>query len=175
MTEPTIPFHPRPATSLSHRLPWQELLRIASFAFVGCTGLFIDVNTFSFGMTFLSPGWARTLALAIGVTWNFIGNSLLTFRVQDFSGLGRRYVNYCASCLIGVGVNWGISMSILQQFPETRSMLWLPLLIGAAAGMGFNYTLCRLWVFQDKTTDINNSEELINGGETVREPRRQAA
>ncbi|OYW13973.1 MAG: hypothetical protein B7Z55_16185, partial [Planctomycetales bacterium 12-60-4] len=84
-----------------------------------------------------------------------------TFGDRQRADFWSQYVSYCASCLVGAVVNWGTSVALWYLVPSLQSQPWVPPLFGVIAGMGFNYVLCRLWVFRDHSPlEVSKAGEL---------------
>jgi len=133
-----------------HRLyefRYRELLYFTKFAAVGASGMLVDLGCFLAALSLFPPAVARGVAIWVAMTWNFGGNRMLTFRHARHDDFWTQYVQYCLSCLLGAAVNWGASVGIWNTWPGSQSMPWVPALAGVIAGTGFNYVLCRKWVF----------------------------
>ncbi len=127
------------------RREWTYFL---TFAAVGASGMIVDVVTFLLALSLFPPSAARAVAIWVAMTWNFGGNRTFTFRGHRRDDFWSQYVGYCLSCLVGAVVNWSISVAAWSYVPGLSSTPWLPPLLGVAGGTGFNYVLCRWWVFR---------------------------
>jgi len=125
--------------------------RLVQFCLVGTTGMFVDLLVYSILLTFLPLTAARALAIWTAMTWNFALNRTITFSHARGGPLTRQYILFCASCLLGGVVNWGVSVGLCWAwsfFDQRR--LWAAVL-GILAGTAFNYVLSERVVFaQDK-------------------------
>jgi putative flippase GtrA len=126
----------------------QEGSYFLTFAAVGASGMIVDLATFLLALSLFPPALARAAAIWVAMTWNFGGNRALTFRNHGRGDFWTQYVSYCCSCLLGASINWVVSLVFWEAVPQWSNQPWLAPLLGVAAGMGFNYTLCRLWVFR---------------------------
>lgn len=138
----------------------RETTYFLKFAAVGVSGMVIDLLGFVAALTLFPPAVARALAIWVAMTWNFGGNRLLTFNDRARGHFWGQYVGFCLSCLLGAAINWGVSLALLQSTPYWQERPWIPALLGVLAGMGFNYTLCRLWVFgRDRSPAVSDQNE----------------
>jgi putative flippase GtrA len=123
------------------------------FGMIGGVGFLIDACI----LTFLS--WSHEFDLyaarcisfcfATFITWWL--NRSITFEVEA-AGTGsrpREYARYVAVQVGGALINYGIFAIVISGFPIFRGWPFLPLAIGAAGGLLFNYQLSRAWVFRD--------------------------
>lgn len=135
------------AGKLARMFTSMATLRFARFSTVGAAGFVVDALVFFAAVNLLHLGWAAARALAflvaVGVTWQ--GNRRLTFRSQASPRreAGLYLGVQCAGCLVNY-------LAFLAAVAVVGSGQWLvlPYLVGTAAGMVFNYTLLRTWVFK---------------------------
>ncbi len=126
----------------------REFAYFLKFALVGASGMVVDLMCFLAALSVFPPAIARAAAIWVAMTWNFGGNRMLTFGDQRQADFWSQYLSFCASCLLGAVINWGTSLALWYWIPSFQSQPWAPPLAGVVAGMGFNYALCRLWVFR---------------------------
>ena len=119
------------------------------FALVGLSGMVIDLAVYAVLLGWLLNETARGLAIWIAMTWNFFLNRNFTFSYARQSSLLRQYLGFCGSCLVGAVANWSTSVLLctLNSFFAENKIL--AAIAGVAAGMIFNFLLCRRVVFQD--------------------------
>jgi dolichol-phosphate mannosyltransferase len=131
------------------------LARPIQFVFVGCTGMVIDLVSFSLLVNLLDFGTARALAIWLAMTWNFWLNRRLTFAYALDRHPFPQYVLFCLSCLLGATVNWGVSFT-LHRFVEffSRAKI-LAALCGIVAGTGFNFLMSDRLVFRRPPRDAS--------------------
>ena len=95
--------------------------------------------------------FAATLRFAIWIamTWNFFLNRNFTFSYARRGSLLRQYLGFCGSCLVGAVANWSTSVTLCALNSFFLKNKILAAIAGVAAGMIFNFLLCRLVVFRD--------------------------
>lgn len=119
------------------------------FSGVGAVGFVVDALVFFFVVNGLHANWAAARALAflcaVGVTWQ--GNRRVTFGSNASPrGESVRYLAVqCGGCL----VNYGAFVACAKIL-DPGGWLVVPYLAGTAAGMIFNYTLSRCFVFRPR-------------------------
>ncbi len=125
---------------------------LAQFILVGASGMIIDLSAYAFGLwlQIFPLSVARGLAIWIAMTWNFWLNRTVTFSFSKNEPWWRQYVAFCGSCLVGALVNWGASLWLTQSFPFFEAHKLMAAAVGVVAGTLFNFTLCRIVVFQKK-------------------------
>lgn len=131
-----------------------EVSKLSKFLLVGATGLAVDLSAFSALIGVTSVPVARAAAIAVAMTWNFVLNRHFTFGVsldQSVTGIVGQYLRFCCSCLLGALVNWTVGLALMHVLPESASVRVLAVIAGVAAGTGFNYALCRHFVFNAVT------------------------
>ncbi len=122
------------------------MLTFLRFSFIGTLGFIIDATVFFLSVNLLALNWAesRVLAflMAVGATW--LGNRRVTFRssAPPKTEVLRYFAVQSGGCL----VNYLSFVGFAAAFGTGR---WLiaPYLVGTAAGMIFNYSLSRYFVF----------------------------
>ncbi len=122
--------------------------RFVKFGFVGASGMFIDLGAYSLLMLVMPMQFARGLAIAVAMTWNFIWNRNVTFADSRRHSWFRQYVGYCASCLVGAAVNWWVSLTVGGLHPWLKDHPLYAAVLGVIAGMLFNFAFCLLLVFR---------------------------
>ena len=149
-----LPF-PRPASPSRWRAStkaaqgWRPVLqRFSQFAFVGASGMIVDLGLYGLLLAVLPQTAARAAAIAFAMTWNFVWNRQLTFADAPRQNWRRQYAGYLVSCLVGASVNWWTSLSLGGLFPPLADQPLLAALIGVIAGTVFNFAICSLVVFR---------------------------
>jgi dolichol-phosphate mannosyltransferase len=117
------------------------------FTLVGASGLVIDLICYSAAMGVMSKGPARAIAIWIAMTWNFAFNRNITFAYTRDEDILSQYGRFCLSCMLGAFVNWLVSMSLVTTLPWFADHALIAALPGVAAGLLFNFTICRWAVF----------------------------
>lgn len=130
---------------------------LVQFICVGATGMVIDLSAYALLLWFLPMPEAsrlpvaRALAIWVAMTWNYWLNRTVTFSFAKSEVWWRQYLAFCGSCLIGALVNWGASVWLTHSFPFFSAHKLTAAAVGVVAGTLFNFTLCRVVVFQKKT------------------------
>ena len=88
-------------------------------------------------------GWARLGGFVVAVTWNFFLNDRFTFRAERRHPLPVRYALFVGACAFGGLFNWAVSVGLHSQIPFFESFYSLAVLVGAVAGLAFNFTGAR--------------------------------
>ena len=117
------------------------------FAFVGASGVVVDLALFTLLKIWLDLPVARALAIWGAMTWNWWLNRRLTFSYSRQNSALPQYLGFCLSCLVGAVVNFGISVFLIRQSEFLASVPQLAALAGVVGGMAFNYLICSRFVF----------------------------
>lgn len=142
--------------NLYHRLTGQLLLppQLVSFGFVGCTGLAVDVTSFTvLHEAGMAPLLARAFSLAAAtlVTWTM--NRHLTFaRVER--AIGNEASRYVAVTLCAQGVSYLTFAALL--FIARQAAPQILMLVGALVGAGFSFLGHKLFSFAPHTRDVGS-------------------
>jgi putative flippase GtrA len=121
-----------------------------SFTFVGLVGLAVDAGVFALlTRTFLwSIASARTASVCAAIFTTWILNRTLTFAEHRSPRRGAEFARYAAVQASGLVVNIGVFALCLWLVPALRQVPLVPLVLGAAAGFAFNFTVMRTLVFR---------------------------
>ena len=68
--------------------------------------------------------WPAVLAIAIALTWNFSLNRRLTFNDARRGSIGRQYLRYVLSNLLGIGVSLTLSLVLPNQSASSGATGW---------------------------------------------------
>ncbi|MEZ5950713.1 MAG: GtrA family protein [Planctomycetaceae bacterium] len=101
----------------------------------GASGVVVDLLIFSLLLAWSSFPSARAGAICSAMTWNYLWNRQLTFADRRREAWLGQYLKFCASCLLGASLSWGISTFLWQQF---SSQLQYPQI----AAMGYSGAFC---------------------------------
>ncbi len=111
----------------------------------------IDLGAYMALLDVVPLGAARAMAILAAMTWNFALNRSITFddvSTPQRAGVVWQYLLFCSACTLGASVNWGVSVGLSTWMAFFDQWKVLAAFTGIIAGMGFNYTLCRLVVFR---------------------------
>jgi putative flippase GtrA len=123
--------------------------RITVFGGVGAIGFAVDAGMlqalFLMGM---APLRARLISFPLAVTVTWLLNRRWTFR--DRSAMGGRlgYPIYLLGQALGALLNMGVFVVSIHLRPTMAMHPIVPLAVGAAAGLAFNYLWSSLLVFR---------------------------
>lgn len=127
------------------------------FCLVGATGLGVDLVMFTVLLGFLPLFIARALAIWIAMSWNFVFNRQFTFRTDRHHRGLKQYGLFCASCLGGAVVSWGVSVGLSHQTVFFGGHPLLAAVLGVVAGTGLNYLFSRHVTFRLNPSQIDNA------------------
>jgi putative flippase GtrA len=134
-------------------------LSILRFAVIGALGMPVDaavlwLMTHAAG---LDPYTGRVISWLCAASFTWIGNRYFTFRARRARGLagaGREWLRFLAANAVGGLVNVGLYSCLVRFAPPPLNNLYIALVVGVLAGLGFNFTLSRLMVFKTPTPPI---------------------
>lgn len=126
-----------------------NLPRWFRFAMVGGLGFIVDGSILAagvhvFGMDPVN-GRGISFSCAIVVTWLF--NRGFTFNIQQSSLRGTEFFRYFASGLLGLAVNLGTYLAVINEVPLTARYPLLALILASALAAVFNYWSSSNFVF----------------------------
>lgn len=124
-----------------------ERRRLSSFAVVGGIGFIVDAGILSALVQI--AGWshipARALSFAGAVTVTWYLNRRWVF--TPTANRTREYGSYFGVQTVGAVINLGTYAAVIAAFPSLARLPVLPLAIGSAMALLFNYTAAKRWVF----------------------------
>ncbi|MFT3810235.1 MAG: GtrA family protein [Micropepsaceae bacterium] len=131
----------------------QRLPPFLRFAFVGTLGFFLDLGILIIAIEGLGigPYWGRALSFAVTVTFTWALNRQLTFgerKAYGFSGVLREWARFVAANSIGLAVNYGVYVALLNIGPGLLGSPYVAAGCGALAGLVFNYAASSRLVFR---------------------------
>jgi putative flippase GtrA len=146
------------------------LRQFVKFCIVGASSTAVDfaifyllVEVLHIGQYFASRELSLALAVSasfgVAVTNGFLWNSRWTFRQTDPEGTRRRYIQFVATNLVGLGLNLSIILIIARTAPPALVALLSPYLhkdpaafIGKAVAtlivVFWNFTVNKYWTFR---------------------------
>lgn len=126
----------------------QELLR---FSLSGVAGFLVDA-----GVVWLlthdgtGPILAQCVAFAVAVTVTWWLNRRFTFARHASPHLLREWAHYVAANALGAVVNNGVYVLLVLTVTLMARIPVLAVAIGSLAGLAFNFTASRAWVFRPR-------------------------
>jgi dolichol-phosphate mannosyltransferase len=123
------------------------------FGFVGACGYVVDLSVLAlatdWGHLSFESGRAFSIFCAMCFTW--IGNRYLTFRerrARTLSGAFQEWLRFVGANLLGAVVNYAVSVALLRYGPFPLNYKYAAQVLGVLAGLVFNFTLSRAFVFK---------------------------
>lgn len=118
----------------------------------GAVGFVVDAGV----LTILVSGFGwdhyvgRLLSFALAVTTTWYLNRNFAFRPTPAPG--REYARYFSIQILGAVINLGTYVAVIQILPQMASVPAIPLAIGAAPALAFNFLASHRFVFHDGKT-----------------------
>jgi putative flippase GtrA len=135
--------------------------RILSFSAIGGIGFAVDAGIlqtlFSFG---IQPLMARGVSFPVAVTATWLLNKRYTFRDRPHSGPHSRYFLYVSGQIAGALVNVCAFVLAIRHWPTLSARPVIPLMVGSALGLIFNYTWANMLVFKKTSLTQAANEQL---------------
>lgn len=126
------------------------------FSLVGVVGFVVDtavlyLAVLNFG---LNPYWGRLVSylVAATTTWNL--NRKFTFKIEHSRSAHKQWIHYVLVNALGGGINYLVYVVCLHFFNLENYNLVIGVVAGSAAGLAFNFTTSKLWVFK---ADVNRA------------------
>lgn len=120
------------------------------FCVAGTLGLAADVaalELLTHGLG-LGPYGARVLSFLIAVTVTWAYNRRYTFQPRPGETLTREWLRYAMANAVGGLVNYGAYALLVHQFTQVRQWLWLGVAAGSLAGLIFNFSANKYYVYR---------------------------
>jgi dolichol-phosphate mannosyltransferase len=138
--------------------------RLIQFCFVGASGMVVDLTIYAilqaiFSQTSLASreapllggslalAVAAVLAIATALTWNFSINRRLTFNDARRGSIGRQYLRYVLSNLLGIAVSLTLRLLLPNTFGFFRRHRLAAAVVGIVAATGISFSMARWFVF----------------------------
>jgi len=125
---------------------------LAQFLAVGAIGTVVNLVVLTAAAALGVVEWvAIALGIAVSMVSNFLLNRRFTFSYARDRNIWKQFAGFVAACSVGMLVNFatatGLRETALENVPYG---LQLAALAGIAAGMLFNFTVNRYFVFREK-------------------------
>ena len=137
-------------TGIARRISNSRFLR---FGIVGAGGFVVD--TLVLYVLFQRGGLvyplARALSIFTAMNFTWVGNRTITFRAhaaESAREMGQEWMRFMVSNALGAVVNWVVSNALVHFAPGPFNNPYLALCGGVAAGLVFNFTLSKRFVFR---------------------------
>lgn len=121
------------------------------FVFVGAIGFLIDAGI----LTLLMTGFgfdhytARAISFTAAVTATWYMNRRWVFERNAVPMNGREYTSYVVVQIIGAVINLSVFVMVIEFVPRLARLPVIPLAIGAAAALLFNFSAMSRFVFSE--------------------------
>ncbi len=93
---------------------------------------------------------ARAISFTVAVTMTWVINRNFAFAGLQQRDKGREYSTYLLVATAGAVINLGVFAGVIAVEPQLRAIPVIPLAIGAAVSLVFNFLACRIWVFHGR-------------------------
>lgn len=122
------------------------------YSFVGLTGMVIDLSFVFFSYDILNIPFriARIIGFIFSLTSNFILNSFITFPNTVKKNFTKQYFLYLLICLIGLSINWIISVSLFENINFFHKYYLIASAIGVLSGFIINFIGSKFLVYNIK-------------------------
>lgn len=136
-------------TPTSGAKPLPEFLR---FAAVGVVGLFADMAalTFALEILHLDVYSGRVFSYLVAATTTWALNRRFTFTQADPSSPFKQWLKFLGANAIGGVVNYAVYAAIVTYTALGAEYPQIGVAAGSIAGLFFNFTVNKFWVFKPK-------------------------
>jgi putative flippase GtrA len=100
----------------------------------------------------IQPIIGRAVSFPVAVTATWLLNRRYTFRDRALTDGRSQYLLYVGGALGGAAINIVAFILTIRRWPWLASQPVLPLMVGSALGMVFNYTWANTLVFKGTAT-----------------------
>jgi putative flippase GtrA len=123
------------------------------FAVVGTVGYMVDAAVLALDTQWLGmdPYSGRVLSIFAAMTVTWLGNRYLTFarrRARGAAGAAREWLKFTGANAVGAAVNYGVYAALVHSGPPPWDDKYAAQFLGVLAGLVFNFTLSRFFVFR---------------------------
>lgn len=126
------------------------------FGVIGAAGFLIDAGSYLLAFSLGAGIWGRFFSFLCAATFTWVLNRAFNFRDRTGSMLGQ-WSRFLLANSAGALANLGVFFLIMTQIdwaranPEIGSVLAIA--AGSVAGLIFNFTLSKLFVFKGQTPE----------------------
>lgn len=121
-----------------------------SFAIIGVVGFIVDASALKLLTVFLGMDLysGRLISFLTAATCNWMLNRRFTFRdARDQSPL-KQWLKYLGANSIGFAANYSTYAALVTYVALVKAHPVLGVAAGSIAGLAFNFTANKLWVFR---------------------------
>jgi len=125
--------------------------RLPGFVLVGAIGFLIDAGILTALMTGADFGHygARAISFTVAVTTTWYINRRWVFERGAIEMTGREYTSYLLVQVIGAVINLSVFVAAIELIPGLADIPVVPLALGAAVALVFNFSASSRLVFSD--------------------------
>ncbi len=125
--------------------------KLSGFVVVGAVGFLIDAGILTALMTGFDfdPYRARAISFTIAVTATWYMNRRWVFERNAVPVSGREYSSYFFVQVVGAAINLSVFIAVIEFVPSLAIVPVIPLAIGAAAALLFNFGMSSRFVFSN--------------------------
>ena len=126
--------------------------RFARFAVAGAVGFLVEAVIITWLVSGLDMNIfvARAVSFSLAVTSTWAINRNFAFAGLQQERKGREYSAYFLVQMIGAALNLTVFVAVVSAWPQFRATPVIPLAIGAAPALIFNFVASQSWVFNDR-------------------------
>ena len=121
--------------------------QVLSFGAVGLVGFVANAGLVALLSGAIGPERAQLLAFPVAVTTTWSLNRRYTFRARG-GGLLREWLRYILANALGWAANNGLFFVLIMSMPFVHRQPVLAVAAGSVAGMVFNFTTSKRFVFR---------------------------
>ncbi|MBU2847771.1 GtrA family protein [Acidithiobacillus ferriphilus] len=130
------------------RFPKTEIIL---FSLAGVTGFLVDADmVWTLTREGVDPITAQAIAFTVAVTVTWLLNRRFTFAQHASPNWLREWLHYVAANSIGAVVNNGVYVLLVLSIAFFSREPVLAVAAGSLAGLVFNFTASRAWVFRSR-------------------------
>ena len=132
---------------------WLLRHSFARFAAVGTVGYMVDAAVLALDTRWLGmdPYSGRVLSIFVAMTFTWLGNRYLTFarrRAHGAAGTAREWLKFIGANAVGGLINYSVYAALVHSGPPPWDDKYAAQFLGVLAGLLFNFTLSRFFVFR---------------------------
>lgn len=131
-------------------MSWPVIQQFGRFSVAGGIGFLTEavILTWLVQGLGLNAYGARVISFGIAVTVTWAINRNLTFGDRKNVARAREYSAYVSVQIVGAVINFLVYAVAIALYPGFRSVVVVPLAMGSAVAMVFNFMAARSWVFR---------------------------
>src|SRR5689334_12031152 len=120
------------------------------FSIIGVVGFVIDAAVLTVAMKGFGLGLysGRVVSFLVAATATWSLNRRFTFAMLDHRPLVVQWVRFVSANTLGWGVNYGLYVVLVTFVPFVTNQPVLGVAAGSVAGLAFNFSVSKFWVFR---------------------------